>query len=108
MSNVFFILLMVALFILAVLVFPQWMLLRTVPKIIRIFREHNAVGAKNARTIEELGLQPKTLYERMFKLRDYKPRTFQFMLKTTIIEMTEDGKVYLSEEKLASTRWRGH
>lgn len=108
MSDALFIVLMVVLFILVVLVLPQVFIMRTVPKVIRIFREHNAVGIKNAKTLDELGLQPKALFERMLKMRDYKPRTLQFLIRTTVIEMTEDGKVYLSEENLAATKWRGY
>lgn len=106
MSDVVIIVLIAIVFVAMALVLPQWMLLRTVPKVIRIFRAHNAIGEKNAKTIGELGLHPKTIFERMLKMRDYKPRTLQFLLKTTVIEMTEDGKVYLSEENLSQTRWR--
>jgi len=106
MNDVLFIVLMVLLFIVVVLVVPQWMLTRNVPKVIRIFRQQNAVGEKNAKTIEELGLLPKSMFQRMFNRRDYKPQAFQFLLRTTVVEMTEEGKVYLNEETLMQTKWR--
>ncbi len=106
MSNVLFIVLMVILFIVVVLVVPQWMLTRNVPKVIRIFRHQNAVGEKNAKTIEELGLVPKSMFQRMFNRRDYKPQALQFLIRTTVVEMTEEGKVYLNEETLMQTKWR--
>ena len=106
MSNVLFIVLMVLLFIVVVLVVPQWMLTRNVPKVIRIFRHQNAVGEKNAKTIEELGLVPKSMFQRMFNRRDYKPQALQFLIRTTVVEMTEEGKVYLNEETLMQTKWR--
>ena len=106
MNDWLFILLMVVLFIVVVLVVPQFMLMRNIPKVIRIFREHNAVGEKNAKTIEELGLQPKTMFQRMLSRRDYKPQAFQFLLRSTVIEMTEDGEVYLNEDNLFRTKWR--
>jgi len=106
MSDVLFIVLMVILFIVVMLVVPQWMLTRNVPKVIRIFRQQNAVGGKNAKTIEELGLLPKSMFQRMFNRRDYKPQALQFLIRTTVVEMTEEGKVYLNEETLMQTKWR--
>jgi hypothetical protein len=106
MSDTLFLVLMVVIFILVIVFLPQWLVLRAVPKVIRIFRQHNAVGIKNAKTIEELGLKPPTLFDRMYKLRDYKPRALQFLIGVNIIQMTEDGKLYLDEENLATTRWR--
>ena len=106
MNDVLFIVLLVLLFIVVVLVVPQWMLSRNVPKVIRIFRQQNAVGEKNAKTIEELGLQPKSMFQRMFNRRDYKPQALQFLIRATIIEMTEEGKVYLNEATLMRTKWR--
>ena len=105
-EGVLFIILMVVAFILAFIFIPQFMLMRNVPKVIRIFREHNAVGEKNAKLIEELGLLPKTMFQRMFRRRDYKPQALQFLLRTTVIEMTEDGKIYLNEDNLYRTKWR--
>jgi hypothetical protein len=107
LNDILFFVILAVLFILAVFVLPQWLLLRTVPKVIRVFRENNAVGEKNAKTIEELGLKSKSMFERMFRMRDYKPRTLQFLIRVTIIEITEEGKVYLDEDKLTQTRWRG-
>ncbi len=93
-------------FILVVFFVPQWILVRNIPKVIRIFRNFNAINPKTARTIEEMGLKPKPMLERMFRRRDHKPRALQFMLRVALVEVTEDGKLYLDEEKLAQTRWR--
>jgi hypothetical protein len=106
MNDVLFIILMILLFIVVVIFVPQWMLSRNVPKVIRIFRQQNAVGERNAKTIEELGLQSKSMFQRMFNRRDYKPQALQFLLRTTVVEMTEEGKVYLNEETLIQTKWR--
>ena len=105
-EGVLFIILMVVAFILAFIFIPQFMLMRNIPKVIRIFREHNAIGEKNAKMIEELGLLPRTMFQRMFSRRDYKPQAFQFLLRSTVIEMTEDGEVYLNEDNLFRTKWR--
>lgn len=106
MSDWLFIVLMVLLFIVVVLFLPQWLIMRNVPKVIRIFRQQNAVGEKNAKTVEELGLQSKSMFQRMLSRRDYKPQALQFLIRATVIEITEDGKLYLSEENLARTKWK--
>ncbi len=92
-------------FILVVFFVPQWILVRNIPKVIRIFRKFNAINPKTALTVEELGLKPKPMLERMFRRRDHKPRALQFMLRTAMVEVTEDGKLYLDEEKISQTRW---
>lgn len=106
MSDTFFIIILIAVFILALLVLPQFFVMRSIPKVIRIFRQNNAVGTKNAKTIDELGLKPLTMFDRMLRLRDYKPRALQLLMSTNIVQTTEDGKLYLDEESLAMTRWR--
>lgn len=106
MGDTFFIILLVVIFILVLLVLPQFLVMRSVPKVIRIFRQTNAVGIKNAKTIDELGLKPQTIFDRILRLRDYKPRALQLLISTNIVQLTEDGKLYLDEENLAMTRWR--
>ena len=95
------IVLLVALFVL-----PQFMLKRAVKQVIRIFRENNAIGPKNAKSAEDLRLQQKGMVERMMRPRDYKPRALQFLMSQEIVQMTEDGKLYLLEEKLDASRLR--
>ena len=105
-TDILFIVIIIIAFILAFIFIPQLMLMRNVPKVIRIFRKQNAVGENNAKTIEELKLQPKSMFQRMLSRRDYKPQALQFLLRTTVIKMTEDGKVYLNEDNLYRTRWK--
>jgi len=93
-----FIVLLVAMFII-----PRWRLKRAIRQIIDIFREHNAVSAKNAKTIDELGLRPRGLMERMLRTRDYKPYALEALVKAQIIQTTENGRLYLSEEKLSAS-----
>ena len=90
----------------ALFVIPQFMMKRAVRAVIRIFRDNHATGIKEAKTAEELGLQPKRLVERMMKPRDYKPRALQLLMSQEIVQMTEDGKLYLMEEKLDASRLR--
>ena len=106
MNDTLMVILLIGTFIVVALVLPQFLVMRTVPKVIRIFRQNNAVGAKNAKAVEELGLKQRSIIENVLRRRDYKPRALQLLLSTNIVQMTEDGKFYLDEENLAMTKWR--
>ena len=103
MNEVLFIILILVIAGLALFVVPQWRLRRAISQVIRIFTEFNAIDIKNAKTIDELGLRPRTLMEGMFRGRDYKPHALRALIKAEIIQMTEDGRLYLSEEKLITS-----
>ena len=100
MNEVLIIILMVIIGMGAMFVVPQWLTKRAIPQVIRIFRAHNAIGIKNAKTIDELGLRPRGMLEQMFKRRDYKQYALNTLMRFEIVQMTEDGRLYLSEEKL--------
>ncbi len=106
MQGILFIVLLVILFILSVLFLPYWLIMRSVPKVIRTFRQKNAVGAKNAMTIEELELKPKSIFRRMFTRRDYSQTALQFLIRADVVDITEEGKFFLNEEKLMFSKWR--
>ena len=101
MNEVLLIVLLIIIAMVAMFIFPQWRLKRAIPQVIRIFREHNAIGIKNAKTIDELGLQPRGVLQQMFKRRDYKQYAVNALMRVEIIQMTEDGRLYLSEERLS-------
>ena len=94
------IIVIIVLVLLALFVVPQWRLKRAIPQVIRIFREYNAIGSKNAKTLDELGLRPKGMTGQMFRARDYKQYAVSALMKAEIIQMTEDGRLYLSEDRL--------
>ena len=108
MSDALVIVVLAVILILGVMVLPQLMVRRAIPAVIRIFRQHSAVGVSSARAIHELGLAPPGMVERMWRMRDYKPRALQLLISAKIIERTEDGRLYLSEERLAATKWSGY
>ena len=105
MNDVLIIILLIIIAIAAMLFIPQWLIKRAVPQVIRIFREHNAIDMKNAKTIDELGLSPRGILQQMFRRRDYKQYALTALLRADIIQMTEEGKLYLSEEKLSESRF---
>jgi len=106
MNDTLMVIVLIIVFLLVALVLPQFMVMRTAPKVIRIFREKNAVGAKNAKPVEELGLKQRSVIENVLRRRDYKPRALQLLLSANVVQMTEDGKLYLDEENLSMTKWR--
>jgi hypothetical protein len=100
------ILILVLLFVLLIalmFIVPQWRLKRAIHQVIQILREHNATNIKNAKTIDELGLRSRGIVEGMFRGRDYKPHALSTLMKAEIIQGTEDGRLYLSEEKLSAS-----
>ena len=103
MSDIALVVILVVVLLLISLVVPQLLVRRAIPSVIRIFRQYNAVGIKNAKAIDELGLAPKGMFGGSIR-RDYKPRALDVLIRAEIVQMTEDGKVYLSEEKLMGTK----
>ena len=104
MNDVLFIILLIVIAGLAVLLIPQWRLKRAIPQVIRIFRDHNAVDIKNAKTGDELSLRPRGMAQQILTGRDYKLDALRVLTEADIIQMTEDGRLYLSEEKLADSK----
>ena len=101
-ANIWLILALLVVFILGVYVIPQWRFKRSVKQVLAIFRNNNALGrADNARTMEELGFRfQRTLMQQMLRGRDYRSYALSALLKAQIVQETEDGKLYLLEEKL--------
>jgi hypothetical protein len=83
------------------------MLRLAISSVIRTLRQRKAVDAQNARTIDELGLRPKSMMQAIFRGAQYKTTALLVLRNASIIESTEDGKLYLSEENLSSSKWRG-
>lgn len=90
-----FILLLVGMFFI-----PRWLMGRALRQVVWIFREHNATESKNACTIDELGMSPPGVIDRMMRRRDYKPHALDSLKRAGVIQTTEDDKLYLSEKKL--------
>ncbi len=107
MSDTTTLVILVVLLLLAMFVLPQLRLRMAIPSVIRLFRQSNAVGIKNAKTVEELGLKPLTFTQAIFRGRNYKITALQVLKNANVIQGTEDGKLYLSEANLSSSKWKG-
>lgn len=90
----------IALGLIAWLVIPSWMARRAATKVLRIFREKNAIGVQNAKTIDELGLRPKSLLQRMSGPRDWKPRALDMLIQAGVVQVRDDGKLYITESNV--------
>ena len=77
------------------------------PYIIKFFRDQNAVGKKNAKTVHQLGFKfviPKSTIRRILRAHDYRVVALHSLTKANVVQRTEKGKLYLSEEYLAVAR----
>ena len=96
--------LLIILFMVLFMVIPLMMNKRAVIQVVKRLRKHQALDIQSAKTVEEIGLQHLSFQERMLRFRDYKPAALQGLIRTGIVQMTEDGRVYLSEENLRNSR----
>jgi hypothetical protein len=73
---------------------------RAIFRVIEIFYQHDALGIYGAKTLNELGLERPDFFQRMTRPRDYKQNALQILIKEGIINVIEDGRVYMVEEKV--------
>jgi hypothetical protein len=68
--------------------------------LVSLFRELGATSSVRAAAPDELGLTRGSPFDRMFRLRDYRPQALRVLGQANIVRATEEGKLYLSEEEL--------
>ena len=93
--------LLTLLFFVLLLGLPAILNRRAVTQVITLFKNKRALGIDSARTIDELGLRPASFSQRLVSMRDYKPRALEALVKSQVVRITEDDRLYLDEEKLA-------
>jgi hypothetical protein len=91
--------------IFGVFILPAWMIKRNARKVIAIFQQNNAIGIKNAKTALELGINRRSLLQNIGRLRDYKPKALEFLIQAGVVSVTEDEKLYITEQSLANITW---
>jgi hypothetical protein len=101
-TTALFILLIIILAILGVFVLPRIRIRRAVNQVVAIFERNNALDARSAKTIDELGLRPPTFLEGMLRIRDFKPYALQILMKAEVVCQTDGERLYLSQDKLAA------
>jgi hypothetical protein len=85
--------------LLAILYIPAFLMKRAMAQVREIFYRHGAIGAENAKSVNELGLAPPGLMERLTRPRDYKPQALQYLKQAGEVLMTEDGRLFMVKEK---------
>jgi hypothetical protein len=80
---------------------------RAVGQVIGIFQKLNAIGIQQAKTVNDLGLTPPNLMDRFTRLRDYKQNALSILMKAGIVQTTEEGKLFISAEKLVELKSKG-
>jgi hypothetical protein len=80
---------------------------RAVGQVISIFEKYNAIGVRQAKTVNEMGLTPPSLVDRFTRMRDYKQNALSILMKADIVQTTEEGKLFISPEKLAELKSKG-
>jgi hypothetical protein len=100
MQEILIIIVLIVGMLAAVLLIQNFLVNRALKHVIEIFRRCGALQAGNAKTLEELGLAPKSFITKMASFRDYKPDALKLLMQMDIIVPTDEGKLYLKEERL--------
>lgn len=88
--------------ILIAFVASNFLMKRAIRDVLKMFRTGQAMTPETAKFQDELGFKKRSFIQ--FKaLRDYKPTALQVLIRNNIVQVTEEGRVYLSEETLAGT-----
>ena len=101
-NEVLFVAVILLMAVIAFLLIPQFLYKRAIKDVIKIFRKNNALTLANAKTPKDLGLAQKGWIQSLGSTRDYKPRALQLLMNYDVVRKTEDGRVYLLQEKLAT------
>lgn len=99
------IVILIILFLVVIVVLPMLLNKRAVIQVIQIFRNHGALDPESAKTLQELRLTKPTLKDRMLRFRDYKPAAVESLIQVGVVQGTEDGRVFLLEERLKGTKF---
>ena len=76
---------------------------RALKKVVKMLRDGYALTPATAKTAEELGFKSKSMFQLRLR-RDYKPAALNLLITSDIIQTTEDGRIFLSEENYSKSR----
>ena len=99
-EGVIFVCALMVMLLASVFFIPALLTRRAAFKVIKVFCRCDALNAKNAKKAGELGLNPPGFFERMGRLRDYKPHALRLLKETKVVRTTKDGRLYMAEDKL--------
>ena len=105
MIDILLLVFMIVGVVVAVVFISRWRMNRAISQVLKVLRNHNAVDAQSARTGEEMGIKSRGIIDGMFRTRDYKPNALQVLQGADFVRMTEEGKLYLMEDKLLGSKY---
>lgn len=105
MNDTLIIILTLGLLVLVLFVLPRWRMSRAISQVVNIFRRHDATSTKSAKTSRELGFKSKGILPGILTRRDYKLDALSSLINAGVIRQVEGDKLYMSEEKLASSQF---
>jgi hypothetical protein len=101
-SAVILLILIMLLLIFVAFVASNMLMKRAIRDVLKMFRKGEAFSPETAKFQDEIGFKKRSFIQ--FKaLRDYKPTALQLLISNNIVGVTEEGKVYLIEETLATS-----
>ena len=83
--------------------YSRYRMKKALGEVIVIMRRFKALDEDSAKMQADLGLAPPGFLVRITSMRDYKPTAVHVLMEQKIVQMTDDGRLYLSETVLAST-----
>ncbi len=91
---------LIALLYMALVIIPGWRLRRAITQVIEVFRGQGAACFKDVKSIDELGLRPRSMMENLFRTRDFKPYALQLLIKEEVVHVEPNEYLCLEEEKV--------
>jgi hypothetical protein len=79
--------------------YARFLLRKALKDLVKIFRDHQALSPASARTGMELGIDPPGTFS-IRSFWDQKPAALTILLRSGVIQVTEEGLFFLSEETL--------
>jgi hypothetical protein len=95
------VLLLVVLAVIATYVYAlRFLTKKALRDVVALMRKEGATNPKGAKTLMELGLERKNVFDRMFSRRDFRPGALRMLAQANIVRAIEGDRVYLSEDEL--------
>lgn len=81
---------------------------RNIKRVIQAFEERDALDAKGAVSIADLGIRKQDFLERIVKMRDNRIQALKFLMDAGIVSGNADGRIYLNKKKMYAFRREGN
>ena len=81
-------------------VISKYLIRRAVSQVVGRFKRTHSLCSENPKTVDELGLGPPSVFDRLTKPRDHKPYALEVLIRTGVIRVTEEGKLCLVENRM--------